>query len=143
VVSGLPDVLPVGSFFMSLSPWATPIAPPGFPSASRELEVRDLRGPDGPHKLEPVRSSPTPSNRRSPVPRNVGTRLISISSTRPARRYCWAALAPPVSLLFSPSRCLEELRPLVKRLGHGSEQHPAWTNVFRVECQTQGAGRPR
>jgi hypothetical protein len=58
VVSGLPDVLPVGSFFMSLSPWATPIAPPGFPSASRELEVRDLRGPDGPHKLEPVEIVP-------------------------------------------------------------------------------------
>jgi hypothetical protein len=47
-----------------------------------------------------------------------------------------------LSLLFNPSRCLEELRPFGKRLGHGSEQHPAWTNVFRVECQTQGAGRP-
>jgi hypothetical protein len=47
------------------------------------------------------------------------------------------------SLLFNPSRCVEELRSLVKRLGHGSEQHPAWTHVFRVECQTHGAGRPR
>ena len=48
-----------------------------------------------------------------------------------------------VSLLFNPSRCVEELRPFVKRLGHGSEEHPAWTSVFRVECQTHGAGRPR
>ena len=27
--------------------------------------------------------------------------------------------------------------------GLGSEGHPAWTNVFRVEFQTQGGGRPR
>ena len=31
------------------------------------------------------------------------------------------------------------LRPFVL----GSEGHPAWTNVFRVEFQTQGGGRPR
>jgi hypothetical protein len=48
-----------------------------------------------------------------------------------------------LSLPFNPSTYLEELPPFVKRLGHGSEQHPAWTNVFRVECQTQGARRPR
>ena len=41
----------------------------------------------------PCRSSPTPSNSRSPLPRSVGTTLISISSTRPAARYCCAALA--------------------------------------------------
>ncbi len=45
----------------------------------------------------PCRSSPTPSNSRSPLPRSVGTRLISISSTRPAARYCCAAFAPPAS----------------------------------------------
>ena len=48
-----------------------------------------------------------------------------------------------VSLLFKPSGCVEELRTIVKRLRHGFEEHPAWTNVFRVECQTQGAGRPK
>jgi hypothetical protein len=46
-------------------------------------------------------------------------------------------------LLFNPSGCVEELRLFVKRLGHGSEQHPAWTRVLGVDCQTQGAGRPR
>ena len=48
-----------------------------------------------------------------------------------------------LSLLFNPSRCVEELRPFVKRLDHGSEEHPAWTSVFRVECQTHGVGKPR
>src|SRR5687768_10703472 len=45
----------------------------------------------------PCMSSPTPSNRSSPLPRRTGTRWISISSTRPALRYCCAALAPPAS----------------------------------------------
>jgi hypothetical protein len=35
-----------------------------------------------------------------------------------------------LSLLFNTSRCLEELRSFVKRLGHGSEQHLACTHVF-------------
>jgi hypothetical protein len=45
-----------------------------------------------------------------------------------------------LSLPLNPSRCSEDwLRPFVL----GSEGHPAWTNVFRVEFQTQGGGRPR
>jgi hypothetical protein len=45
-----------------------------------------------------------------------------------------------LSLTLNPSRCSEDwLRPFVR----GSEGHPAWTNVFRVEFQTQGGGRPR
>src|SRR4030095_10377420 len=43
-----------------------------------------------------------------------------------------------LSLLFNPSRCVEELRPF-----DGSEEHPAWTHVFRVELQTPGGGRAR
>ena len=43
-------------------------------------------------------------------------------------------------LPLNPSRCSEDwLRPFVL----GSEGHPAWTQVFRVEFQTQGGGRPR
>ena len=43
-----------------------------------------------------------------------------------------------VSLPLNPSRCSEDrLRPFVV----GSEGHPAWTQVFRVEFQTQGGGR--
>jgi hypothetical protein len=76
-------------------------------------------------------------------PRTVGITIVSaVALWRKAHEY-ERALRLALSLLFNPSRCLEELRPFVKRLGHGSEQHPAWTNVFRVECQTQGARRPR
>jgi hypothetical protein len=55
----------------------------------------------------------------------VGRWLTSRTSKSP-RRPCPALGCPscPVSLLFNPSRCLEELRPFVKRLGHGSEQPP-------------------
>src|SRR5918996_986760 len=58
-------------------------------------------------------SDPSSSaNSRSPSPRRTGANEISISSSRPARRYCRITLAPPVShTSFPPAASVASFKP--------------------------------
>jgi hypothetical protein len=42
-----------------------------------------------------------------------------------------------LSLPFNPSRCLEDLRPFVKRTGPWLPKDTLWTHGFGVKSQTQ------
>ena len=108
---------------------------------------RDRSGPPGvrPDRLAGrPRSSWRPRSSRSPAAVRWARKAPAPRSARPS-----PVCSPTVCACRTRIACPFRLtHPSVRRTGCGrrplgSEGHPSWIQVFRVEFQTQGGGRPR